>query len=820
MFRLLYSIFLSLVLTANFANAQNWVWAQRLGNTKSDKVTCIKTDGQGYIYIAGYFSTGTTIGTNAKPLTVTANATSKEAFIAKLDSTGYCYWTHSGGQYFDDRVLGMDVDSAGYATITGTFWEGAGINFSGTIISGSAFGWGDQCFIVRYDPNGNVVWGRFVCSNGGDDQGLDVVMDKHGNTYVCGFMTGGTLYCGGNTVTATNPYTNNDDCFWVTKMDASGTFQWARTFGNLPYDPTAFKYVERDIAICVDDSDGVYITGGFDGNNRKFGTNFYNTYGGHDIFAIKYDSNGNFMWSTHGGSDKDDWSNGICSDKNGNIYITGEHRDSLIIDTIIVKNYDKRDAFVVKLDAATGKPFWGKRAGSNDGGERGNDIWADKNCNVYVCGDINVGAKFGDDITIQNGSGLDAFVARISPNGKWMWVATGGGVDSNDRGNAIAKGLGHQLYTAGFFRSAATYGSTGFSPVGSSDGFFARLHDSMLNMGSLFTLKTPSDTILCEGETTEVKVPDFGYLQVTPMNGVTFDTDTSKIFFNPSSTTTYTISGYSEGLCPVYDTVTFTIYIGEPKIVLPSFTDSLFCAGESVVFNIPPHDFLNISPSQGVQVNGPQDQATFTPSTTTTYTVIAGKNGVCPSSDTVIVTLQVPPAPIAAFSINPEYALIQDPTFHLHNESQHAAYYQWKYLGNTFAYTLDAQRTETKAGYYCYTLVAESLAGCVDSVSHCASIIEDEKVFFPNAFSPNYDNLNDQFAPVLINIDPALIKDFNFIVANRFGQIIYQSSNPYFGWDGNYKSAACEIGTYYYYCTFKTPRGKVITEKGDVSLLR
>jgi hypothetical protein len=170
----------SLLLCFAYAtNAQNWIWAQKLGNIKSDKITSIKTDGLGYIYIAGYFSTSTPIGINGIMLNFTANSHSKEAFIAKLDSTGYCYWAQSGGAYYDDRILGMDVDSAGNSTITGTFWEGSGINFGTTNISGSAYGWGDQCFVVRFDPNGNILWGSFVCSNSSDDQGLDVPRKGH-----------------------------------------------------------------------------------------------------------------------------------------------------------------------------------------------------------------------------------------------------------------------------------------------------------------------------------------------------------------------------------------------------------------------------------------------------------------------------------------------------------------------------------------------------------------------------------------------------------------------------------------------------------------
>ncbi|GBL36019.1 hypothetical protein EMGBS15_16140 [Filimonas sp.] len=819
--KLLFSPVLFLFLSFSFAQAQNWQWAQKLGNIKSDKITSIKTDGQGYIYIAGYFSTSTPIGTNALILNFTANTNSKEAFIAKLDSTGYCYWAKSGGQYFDDRVLGMDVDSAGFSVITGTYWEGSGINFPPLNITGSTFGWGDQCFIVKFDPNGNPVWGNFVCSNTGDDQGYDVATDKAGNHYVIGFMTGATLYCGGAAVTATNPNTTGlyNHCFWLTKVNANGVFQWAKTFGHLPWDTSHFKYIERDIAVCVDEKDGIYITGGFD-NTAQFGTSSFTSGGGYDCFVMKYDSNGNYKWATQAGSNKDDWSNGICSDKNGSIYITGEFRDSLIMDTILVKNYDKRDVYVIKVDALTGKPIWGKRAGGNLGGERGNDVWADDKCNVYVCGDINDGGKFGDNIIVPSGNSVQAFVAKISPEGKWTWAITGGGLDSNDRCNALAKGKGNQLYVAGYFRSSANYGPTALTSVGSSDGFFARIYDSSLNKGGKFKLNPPHDSLLCDKDTVHLTVPAHEHFEITPSIFVQFNADSTHLIFSPTTTTTYTMTGYSQGICKDFDTLTFTMYVAAPFYPLPAFDDLTICDGESILYDqIPVHENLTVAPMTGLQFNTDSSAITFAPASTTTYTLTVSVGGICPKVDKKIVTMNHAPNPVADFYITPQVALLLDPTFTFVNTSTGICTYQW-FLGNTLiSSSFSPQRTENAVGEYCYKLLATSLGGCKDSVTHCATLIKDERVFFPNAFSPNRDNVNDEFKPLLFNIDFSKMSDYSFVVANRLGSIVFSAKNPGIGWNGTYKGVKCDLGVYYYICKFTTPEGKVYHVKGDVTLI-
>lgn len=722
-------------------HAQGWEWAQKIGNAKSDKITSIKTDSAGYIYIAGYFSTSITIGTNNLLLNYTANAQSKEIFLAKLDSLGYCYWAKSGGQYFDDRVLGMDVDADGNNIVTGTFWEGSGIVIGPLTITGSAFGWGDQCFIAKHDKNGTPLWGNFVCSESGDDQGLDICTDKAGNHYVVGFMTGNTLYCGGGAVTAANTTTGtHKHCFWLAKMNSSGQFQWARTFGNLPWDPSHSKYIERDIAVCTDDIGGVYITGGYD-NTRSFGTTSLTSLGGTDAFLLKYDTSGTFQWVTNVGSSKDDWGNGVCSDKHGHVYVTGEHRDSLFMDTVIVRNYNKRDAFLFKVDALTGKPYWGKRMGSDLGSERGNDVWADSNCHVYVTGDINEGGKFGDNIIVPTGKSLEVFVAKISPEGKWQWAVTGGGLDSNDRGNAITKGKNDQIYAAGFFRSNANYGPTNLTSVGSSDGFFARLKDSSYNKGSSFGLVKPSDTVLCINETTSMKIPDHAYFDYNPKTGVIPNSDTSELVFDPVVTTTYTLHGFTIGDCPSYDTITFTIVRS--------------------------------------------------------------------------------PSPIAEFSVNPHDAPIQNPVFFLKNLSLGATSYEWFYNSLLFSTNKDEHQTFTDSGEYCFTLVVSNDDGCKDTAIHCGNIYDKEMVFFPNAFSPNGDLLNDEFGPLFTNVNYSKMTDYKIAIYNRWGDLVFESDNPELKWNGqNKNNGRMEIGVYYYYCHFTMPHGEVYDKKGDVTLLK
>jgi gliding motility-associated-like protein len=732
--------------------AQNFMWGSKWGNVKSDKATTVKTDPMGFIYVTGYFSTGTTFGTNNLQLTFTANATSKEVFVAKFDSTGVCLWAKSGGQYFDDRALGMDIDALGNVTVTGTFWEGSGIQFDGNYITGNAFGGGDQCFVVHFSTTGTYLWGGFICSDGGDDQGLDIATDKYGNHFICGFMSGQTLFVNGGTVTATNANAllniqgwNQGNCFWLAKLDAGGVPQWARTFGRQPYDPLHSKYVERDIALCLDDTGGVYVAGGFEKETTFNSINDTST-GGYDLFIIKYDAAGNHQWTQLGGSDKDDWINGIAYDELGNLYVAGEHRDSLFYDNIIIKNYNKRDAFVMKVECKTGKAVWGKRMGGPLGSERANDVYADANCNVYVCGDIQAGGKFNDEISVPAGGSVQSFIARMNPDGKFLWAITGGGSDSNDRCNSVVKGAGAQVYACGFFRSPASFGNISLTSVGSSDAYLLRIHDSLAGASASIKFARLQDSVVCPGGTVYLAIPPHKYLDINPKVAIAPNSDTSVIALNPSVTTTYAITGIAGDLCESYDTMIFTVVIAP----LPDAA-------------------VSVSPSAAVLIDSLLVTATSTGTGATSYQWYYGD---LPAGNGTSVQQQ---------------------------------YY---FANNDF-------------GTFCFTLVATSIEGCIDSAKACVTISRPERTEVPNAFTPNGDNNNDEFRPVFIYTDLSQLRGYNLEVYDRFGTFLYESTDPTKGWRGVYPNGGiAEVGTYWYTIRYVDVSGKSNLLKGDFTLIR
>jgi gliding motility-associated-like protein len=89
----------------------------------------------------------------------------------------------------------------------------------------------------------------------------------------------------------------------------------------------------------------------------------------------------------------------------------------------------------------------------------------------------------------------------------------------------------------------------------------------------------------------------------------------------------------------------------------------------------------------------------------------------------------------------------------------------------------------------------------------------------PNAFSPNSDGKNDYFNPIMVDRESAIT--YKFTVYNRWGEVLYFSyNNKDNGWDGNFKSKACDMGTYFYTFYAKDRWGNEKNFQGDVTLIR
>jgi len=232
-----------------------------------------------------------------------------------------------------------------------------------------------------------------------NDIGNDVAMDSSG-IYVTG-VTLGEL--------ENNKSAGEWDIFLV-KYSFDGTQLWSRQIGTPGRD--------SGNSICTDNSGNVYVTGSVKG---KLDGNV--TYGGYDVFVIKFTSKGKGLWSRQWGTQKDDEGKGIALDITG-IYVTGYTKGELDGNGA----YGKSDAFLTKLNF-DGKNLWTKQFGTEKP-EWGLDVATD-NTGAYIAGFTE--GSFGK---IQNAGGDDIFLTKFTTDGTKQWLKQWG-TFGNDEGNSI-----------------------------------------------------------------------------------------------------------------------------------------------------------------------------------------------------------------------------------------------------------------------------------------------------------------------------------------------------------------------------------------------
>jgi gliding motility-associated-like protein len=115
-----------------------------------------------------------------------------------------------------------------------------------------------------------------------------------------------------------------------------------------------------------------------------------------------------------------------------------------------------------------------------------------------------------------------------------------------------------------------------------------------------------------------------------------------------------------------------------------------------------------------------------------------------------------------------------------------------------------------------YILTGKNSKDCFSSDTLNVIVIEDcGEMFIPNAFSPNKDGVND-----VLYVRGICLKTLTFMVFNRWGEKVFETSNQSVGWDGTYKGEDLNSGVYVFRLEGRTYDGKSYSTKGNLTLIR
>jgi gliding motility-associated-like protein len=160
--------------------------------------------------------------------------------------------------------------------------------------------------------------------------------------------------------------------------------------------------------------------------------------------------------------------------------------------------------------------------------------------------------------------------------------------------------------------------------------------------------------------------------------------------------------------------------------------------------------------------------------------------------------------PTVKFSFTPDSIDVFNPEVFFTNHSD-AKHYKWVF-GDGLPISVDPnpkhQFPETTGQHYVVKLTGYNTEnGCDTSYSQVIVSKEPLIYYIPNTFTPNGDELNNTFKPVFFSgLD---VQNYGLYIYNRWGELIFESHNADFGWDGTYVNKLVETGTYVWKLEFK-----------------
>ncbi len=400
--------------------AGNLIWAKLLGGPSAFiHGLSITVDATGNVYTTGWFLYTADFDPGPGTFTLFASGASCDAFVTKLDQSGNLLWAvQLGNTVTEENSRCIKVDGAGNVYTMGIFKGTADFDPGVSTYTLSTTTNYYDVYLSKLNSSGNFVWAKkFTGPN--DDWGESFELDASGNLYCTGGYSGTVDF-------DPSPSTYNmtsvglaEDIF-ISKLDNSGNFIWAKTMGG--------SGLDIGQSIDVDASGNIVTTGPYSGVadfDPSVSTYTLASTGFYDVFISKLNTSGNFVWAKSiGGPNDDDRGYSVSIDAASNVYVTGSFRVDGDFDpsvnTYTLACFGGGDTFLEKLDAS-GNFIWAAQFPSltSLSGSIGYSVFARNSNDVCVTGsffrtiDCDPGAAVAGFTTTTSGY-MDAFLIKLS----------------------------------------------------------------------------------------------------------------------------------------------------------------------------------------------------------------------------------------------------------------------------------------------------------------------------------------------------------------------------------------------------------------------
>lgn len=323
-------------------------------------------------------------------------------------------------------------------------------------------------------------------------------------------------------------------------------------------------------------------------------------------------------------------------------------------------------------------------------------------------------------------------------------------------------------------------------------------------------LNAPKDTAVCLGDSLQLQASGALTYEWTPASLVDNPRISNPKILGLSSPILLYVKGVDANGCEGFDTLRIGVHPSLNLLVSPK--NSFACVGDSVMFTASGAKSYQWFPPKGLNADSIANPKHFV-SGPKTYYVSAISNDGCRAKDSIMINVY--PSPIVDAYSFANQNIVRCKGAEISLNVTGASRYSWspaEYCSNpNGATTLVYPPINTL-----FTVTGTNDNGC--SATDTITVIYDgsEKVFVPNTFSPNNDQVNDRIGV----IDECNIQFLSMDIFNRWGQNVFSGYNLSDKWDGNFNNKPCEIGTYFYLIKARKLNGEPINFKGDITLIR
>jgi gliding motility-associated-like protein len=212
------------------------------------------------------------------------------------------------------------------------------------------------------------------------------------------------------------------------------------------------------------------------------------------------------------------------------------------------------------------------------------------------------------------------------------------------------------------------------------------------------------------------------------------------------------------------------------------------------------------------------------------YTVALTVTGAGGTSNTTvhIDSVEVYPTAVANFTWQPATIVVPDEAVYFFNLSANANSYWWDFGDGATSTVTSPVHYYSDTGRFDVTLIANNAYNCPDTFQVTSAVIARGAgdLQFPNAFTPTsngptngvYDIQsfdNDFFFPIHEGV-----AEYQLRIYNRWGELVFESSDVNIGWDGYYRGQPAKQDVYVWKAQAVFTNGDKVSQAGDVTLLR